>query len=726
MQMIGGVQNVRNQNGLIIVPRTANLNANQNVTGNVVAAHYEGNGNGTMKFRYGVTTVEDWQALTSGTQIDKAPVYDSDGSAENDSDVISAVSNVEQGRGTAEQNHAIVEETRDLYDSLYNNLAIEAEKVNTVNRKMKETNAKLTTKLARYKNQEKCFEINKKKYDKLEMCYQKSVYQEQCLTKKINAFHLSSTKTITTLNEEIANLNNQLLKEKSTVFSLQEEKKRLKSNFTIREGELLDRQIQLQNKTKELDNILVKTGCSKHMTGNLKLLINFVWKFLGTIRFGNDHVAAMLGYGDHQLGNILITSVYFVEGLGHNLFSVGQFCNSDLEFTFRRNTCFVKNLKGVDLFKGNRTTNLYTINLYEMASASPIFLMGRTTSTKSWLWHQRLSHLNIDTINNLAKNDLVIGLPKLKYHKEHLCLSCEQGKSKKASHPPKPVLNSKQRLHLLHLDLCGLMRVKSINGKRYVLVIVDNYSRYTWNTSTKWSREMKKLDVRTTLIFSRAPLFLWDEAIATACYSQNCFIIQCRFNKTPYELINGRKPNVSFLHVFEALFYPKNDREDIGKLGAKGDIGFFIGYFDNSRAYRVSNQRIKKIMETMNVTFDELSAMDFEQSSSKLGLQGMTSRQISSGLDLTYAPSTITSQKLTERELDLLFKSMYDDYICGQPSTATRTAPAAQTPQVLQTLTTSTTTANTTSTPTYSSSLATNIPNTLYDVDELESQQQHI
>nr|GEZ21186.1 retrovirus-related Pol polyprotein from transposon TNT 1-94 [Tanacetum cinerariifolium] len=210
----------------------------------------------------------------------------------------------------------------------------------------------------------------------------------------------------------------------------------------------------------------VDSGCSKHMTGNLKLLINFVWKFLGTVRFGNDHVAAILGFGDLQWGNILITRVYFVEGVGNNLFSVGQFCDSDLEVAFRRNACFVRNLEGVDLLFGNRTTNLYTINLHDMASASPICLMARASSTKSWLWHQRLSHLIFDTINDLAKHDLVSGLPKFKYHKEHLCPSCEQEKSKRASHPPKPVPNSRQRLHLLYMDLRGPMRIDSINGKR--------------------------------------------------------------------------------------------------------------------------------------------------------------------------------------------------------------------------------------------------------------------
>ncbi|GJS85238.1 retrovirus-related pol polyprotein from transposon TNT 1-94 [Tanacetum coccineum] len=208
-------------------------------------------------------------------------------------------------------------------------------------------------------------------------------------------------------------------------------------------------------------------------------------QFLGTVRFGNDHVAAIM----------------------------------DLEVAFRRNTCFVRNLEGVDLLKGNRTTNLYTINLYEMASASPICLMARANSTKS---------------------------------------------------------------------------------------------------KDKAPEEIKTFLKKITVLL-QAPVII-AEAIATACYTQNRFIIHRHFNKTPYELINGRKPNISFLHVFGALYYPKNDREDIGKLGAKG-------------------------------------------------------------LDLTYAPSTITTQKPTEHELDLLFKAMYDDYIGGQPSATPRIVLAAQAPQ---------------------------------------------
>nr|GEZ65995.1 hypothetical protein [Tanacetum cinerariifolium] len=191
---------------------------------------------------------------------------------------------------------------------------------------------------------------------------------------------------------------------------------------------------------------------------------------------------------------------------------------------------------------------------------------------------------------------------------------------------------------------------------------------------------------RTMFIFSHAPLFLWAEAIATA------------------------KPDISFLHVFGALCYPKNDREDIRKLGAKGDIEFFIGYSANSCAYRVYNRRTKKIMETMNVSFDELSVMAFKQSSSKPRLNSVTSGHISLGLALTYAPSTITTQQPSEGELDLLFEAMYDDYIGGQPSATSRTVPPTQEPYVRQSSTASTSIADTALIPTNSSSLETNIP----------------
>ncbi|GKC17115.1 integrase, catalytic region, zinc finger, CCHC-type containing protein [Tanacetum coccineum] len=200
----------------------------------------------------------------------------------------------------------------------------------------------------------------------------------------------------------------------------------------------------------------------------------------GTVRFGNDHFVAITDYGDYVQGNITICHVYYVLGLGHNLFSVGQFCDSDLEVAFRSNTCYVRNLEGDDLLTGARESNLYTISISDMAASSPVCLMSKATLTKSWLWHHRLSHLNFGTINDLTKHDLVDGLSKFKYGKDHICSAYEQGKSKKASHPPKVVPSNHSKLELLHMGLCGPTRVASINGKRDILVIVDDYSRFTW------------------------------------------------------------------------------------------------------------------------------------------------------------------------------------------------------------------------------------------------------
>ncbi|GKD18395.1 retrovirus-related pol polyprotein from transposon TNT 1-94 [Tanacetum coccineum] len=339
------------------------------------------------------------------------------------------------------------------------------------------------------------------------------------------------------------------------------------------------------------------SGCSKHMTGDRSRLRNFVKKFIGTVRFGNDHFGAIMGYGDYVIGDSVISRVYYVEGLGHNLFSVGQFCDSDLEVAFRKHTCFVRNLDGVDLIKGSRGTNLYTISVDDMMRSSPICLLSKASKNKSWLWHRRLNHLNFGTLNDLARKDLVRGLPRLKFEKDHLCSACQLGKSRKATHKPKTINTIMEVLHTLHMDLCGPMRVQSINGKKYILVIVDDYSRFTWVKFLRSKDEtpafvinlLKQLQVglnktvrrnrtlveaaRTMLIFSKAPLFLWAEAVATACYTQNRSLIHTLHDKTPYELVHDKKPDLSFLRIFGALCYPTNDSEDLGKLKAKADIG---------------------------------------------------------------------------------------------------------------------------------------------------------
>ncbi|GKA25799.1 retrovirus-related pol polyprotein from transposon TNT 1-94 [Tanacetum coccineum] len=144
-------------------------------------------------------------------------------------------------------------------------------------------------------------------------------------------------------------------------------------------------------------------------------------------------------------------SKLFSEGLGHNLFFVGQFCDSKLKVAFRQHTCFIRNLEGVDLLTGSRGNNLYTLSLRDMMASSPI-----------------------------SRHGLVRGVPKLKFEKDHLCSACAMGKSKKKPHKQKSEDTNQEKLYLLLMDICGPMRVASFNGKKYILVIVDNYSRFTW------------------------------------------------------------------------------------------------------------------------------------------------------------------------------------------------------------------------------------------------------
>nr|GEU69406.1 hypothetical protein [Tanacetum cinerariifolium] len=366
----------------------------------------------------------------------------------------------------------------------------------------------------------------------------------------------------------------------------------------------------------EIVLFIVDSRCSKHMTGNLKLLINFVEKFLGTVKFRNDQIAPILGYGDLVQGAVMIKRVYYLEGLNHNLFFVGQFCDADLEVAFRKST--------------------------------------------SWLWHHRLSHLNFDTINLLSKNDIVVGLLKLKFVKDHLFSSCELRKARRNSFHTKITPSSKRRLQLLHMDICGPMRVASINGKRYVLLIVDDYSIYTWTHFLRSKDETPKILIdflrlvqrglqaqtkrtlveaaRTMLSAAKVPLFFWAEAIATTCFTQKRSLVIPRHEKTPYHIIKDRKPSVKFFHIFGSLCYIIRDGENLDKMKEKGDACIFVGYSTQSRAYKVFNKRTRVIVETIHVNFDELPQMASD-----------------------HVNKTVT----TSNEMDLLFSLMFDELLNG-------------------------------------------------------------
>nr|GEX66467.1 retrovirus-related Pol polyprotein from transposon TNT 1-94 [Tanacetum cinerariifolium] len=164
-----------------------------------------------------------------------------------------------------------------------------------------------------------------------------------------------------------------------------------------------------------------------------RVIRHVVGGILGTVKFGNDQIAPILRYGDLVQGAVMIKRVYYVEGLNHNLFSVGQFCDADLEVAFRKSTCYVRDLKGNDLLTGSHGTDLYSITLQDTNYPNPICLIAKASLSQAWLWHRRLSHLNFDTINLLSKNDIVVGLPKLKFIKDHLCSSGELGKAKRKS-----------------------------------------------------------------------------------------------------------------------------------------------------------------------------------------------------------------------------------------------------------------------------------------------------
>ncbi|GJQ93484.1 retrovirus-related pol polyprotein from transposon TNT 1-94 [Tanacetum coccineum] len=411
---------------------------------------------------------------------------------------------------------------------------------------------------------------------------------------------------------------------------------------------------------------------------------------------------------------------YYIEGLGHNLFSVGQFCDADLEVAFQKNTCFIRNLEGVDLLSGSRDTNLYTISLDDILKSSSICHLSKALNTKRWLWHCRLSHLNFGTLNKLAKDGLARGIPRLKFLKDHLCSACVLGKSKKTSHQPKAEDTNQEKLYLLHMDLYGPMRVASINEKRYILVIVDDYSRFTWVRFLKTKDEaptaiikcIKNIQVRlkatvrnvrtdngtkfvnqtlwewyenvgithqtsiartpqqngvferrnrtlvetarTMLILSKAPLFLLAEAINTACYTQNRSLIRLRYNKTPYELMQDKKPDLSFFHVFGSLCYPTNDHDDLVKFDAKANIRIFVGYAPAKK----------------------LTTMASEQFSSGPRLHYMTPATSSTGL----GSNPVSQQPCLppkRDDYDRLFQPMFNEYFNPPPITVSPIQEAA-------------------------------------------------
>nr|GEU39545.1 hypothetical protein [Tanacetum cinerariifolium] len=334
------------------------------------------------------------------------------------------------------------------------------------------------------------------------------------------------------------------------------------------------------------------SGCSKHMTRDRSRLMNFVKKFIRTVKFRNDHFGAIMGYGDYVIGDSVIS----------------------------RHSCYIRDTDGVELIKGSRGSNLYTISVEDMMKSSPICLLSKASKNKSWLWHRRLNHLNFGTINDIARKDLVQGLPRLKFEKDHLCSACQLGKSKKHTHKPKTENTNLEVLNTLHTDLCGPMRVQTINGKKYILIIIDDYSRFTWVKFLRLKDETPEVVIKflqqiqvglkktvryihtdngtefvnTTLTEYYERIGIFHQKIVPMTPQQNGVVK--RHNCT---LVEAARTMLIFSKALMFL-------ADLGKLQPTADIGIFVGYTPSRKGYRIYNKRTRRIMETIHFQFDEL------------------------------------------------------------------------------------------------------------------------
>nr|GEW88208.1 retrovirus-related Pol polyprotein from transposon TNT 1-94 [Tanacetum cinerariifolium] len=390
----------------------------------------------------------------------------------------------------------------------------------------------------------------------------------------------------------------------------------------------------------EIILFIVDSGCSKHMTGNLRLLTNFVEKFMGTVKFGNDQIAPILGYGDLVQGIVTTKRVYYVEGLNHNLFSTSQFCDADLEVSFRKSKCYIRDLKENDLLIA--------------------------TSSQAWLWHRRLSHINFDTINLLLMNDIVIGLPKLKFIKDHLCCSYELGKAKRKPFQTKITPSSKRRLQLLHMDLCGPMRVESINGKKYVLVILYDYSRYTWTHFLRSKDKTHEVLIDFLKLVQRG-LHAQVRTIQTdkgteflnktlhTYFASEGINHQTSVARTPKQNGVVERQNRTLVEAAQTML-------SAAKVPLDGE----------------NLDKMKEKVETIHVNFDELPQMASDHVSSdpvqQCPITALEHVSLSPGPqsqeNVPQAVGTVT----TSNELDLLFSPMFDELLNGYTQVVSKTS----------------------------------------------------
>ncbi|KAJ9562107.1 hypothetical protein OSB04_007267 [Centaurea solstitialis] len=444
------------------------------------------------------------------------------------------------------------------------------------------------------------------------------------------------------------------------------------------------------------------SGCSKHMTERKELLANFKQKYGGNVRFGNKLSAPIMGYGDIFHHKITINKVAYVEGLSHNLLSIGKFCDKKLEVNFRETRCCVRTYDGQELIEGTRRSNLYTVNFRKQRPFSEVCLLSKATFNQNVLWHRRLSHLNYATINQLAKTGLVTGLPSLSFTKEQLCSACEMGKIKKSSHKLKVEHNTPNHFSSsiwTCADQCvskdgasdiiisfirnvqvrlqlPVQVIRTDNGTEFKNRKLDSFLDSVGITHTFSAARTPQQNgvverknrtlveaARTLLTFSKLPLHFWAKAVASACFTQNRSLITKRFMKIPYELVYNRPPSIKFFRVFGFECYVKNDKDNLDKFSPKGDEGVFIGYAKDSPSYRVYNKKTRCVVESTNVDFEEGIEEDSTPAPVTPGISGVL---VSDQLDGNPMTSSSTANKSSSSnsntcDLDELFEFFYKD-----------------------------------------------------------------
>ncbi|GJY61137.1 putative ribonuclease H-like domain-containing protein [Tanacetum coccineum] len=360
---------------------------------------------------------------------------------------------------------------------------------------------------------------------------------------------------------------------------------------------------------------IVDSGCSRHITGNKAYLVEYQDFNGGPVAFGGSK-GYITGKGKIKTGKFDFEDVCFVKELQHfNLFSVSQMCDKKNKILFTDYECLVLSpeFKLPDenqvLVRIPRQNNMYSFNLENIVPSGGLAcLIAKAIIDESNKWHRRLGHVNFKNLNKLMKGNLVRGLPSKIFQNDHTCVACQKGKQHKASCKAKSVSSISHSLQLLHMDLFGPtsnMDFIEFCGSKGIKREYSNARTPQQNGVAERKNRTLIEAARTMLADSFLPNTFWAEAVSTACYVLNRVLVTKPQNKTPYELVTGKIPIISYIRPFGCHVTILNTIDHLGKFDGKSDEGFLVGYSLQSKAFRVYNLETKRVEENLHITFLE-------------------------------------------------------------------------------------------------------------------------